>query len=333
MPDNANNRKVSVVIPVYNAEVYLPRCVESVVNQTFQNLEIILVNDGSTDGCGAICDGYAVKDRRIRVIHKTNGGPGTARNAGVDAASGELIFFVDSDDYIAPDCVEALYESLEQHNADCAVTALLYVYEKSGETFNKYNKNGRFGAMTKVESINTMLYCDNFNVSVCGKLFDLALFENLRFPAGTFCEDTAIIYKLLSRCHRVSHIAEAKYCYEKRFDNNRTADMGIKKVMDVIDTNEEMLAFVKEYIPDCCKAAVYYAFQVQFSICLKMRLTDEDMIRKYRYMRAFIKRHRISVLRDKNADLKVRFCCLMSFARFPAARLMWKIYKNTLRKK
>jgi len=325
---------ISVISPVYKVEEYLHRCIDSVLNQTYGNIELVLVNDGSPDKCGDICDEYAEKNiGRIKVLHKGNGGPSSARNAGIDVSSGKYLFFIDSDDYITKDCIEKLYDSITEYQSDCAVTALLHVYPKSGAEQVKYNLSGQYGVMSRAEAINTMLYGGKFDVSMCGKLFKRELFGEIRFPIGRYHEDASIIYKIFFLCNRVSHVKEPMYRYERRDDGSRTAYLGQKKIDDIIEITDEMRYFIQKNIPECNSAAIYHMVKNQFALCLKMQLGDKNLIGQYRHMKANIIKNRAPVIGDERANLRVKLCCLLSYLGFPLLRLAWKIYRGTLRGK
>lgn len=312
-------------------EKYIHRCVDSIVSQTYTNLEIILVDDGSLDCCGEICDKYAKKDNRIRVIHKGNGGLSSARNEGIDKALGEYLFFIDSDDSICDDCIELLYNSLLFYNSDCSVTALLFVYEKNGLLKKRYNIKEEQGVLTNIEAINTMFYGDKFDVSACGKLFKKQLFIGIRFPEGRIYEDGAIMYKLLHRCHNVSYIGKAKYNYLKRNNGNITSDVNEKKVMDIIELTEETLDYMKKNLMGCYKASIHNLVNSQLAMCVKMSLADDDLREQYRNIKRNIRKYRLTVIRDDRADAHVKYCCMLTYVGFWFVRVQWKMYKRYFR--
>ena len=187
---------VSMIVPVYNTEKYIERCVESIINQTHQNLDIILVDDGSTDGSSEKCDYYAKKDQRIRVIHKKNGGQSSARNAGLDICKGAYISFVDSDDWIEPDMYSTLLRELERYGASLAVCGRYDAYEGSKEKSvgKTFEKDGIFRSYDILPQMTLGVISD---FSVCDKLHRRDLWENTRFPECQIYEDFAVMYKVL----------------------------------------------------------------------------------------------------------------------------------------
>lgn len=202
---------ITIIIPVYNVEPYLARCLDSVLQQTYTALEIILVDDGSTDSCGRLCDAYAEKDSRIKVIHKVNGGLSSARNAGLDAMSGDYVLFVDSDDYIAPDCVTYLYDLIVNTDAQIAIgnyetTSNGHYAFKQGQASVEVISGKE--AIVRQFGKRTVQY-----VSACAKLYNGKLFDRLRFPEGLLHEDEGTTYKALYGCKGVAVSQKVIYAY------------------------------------------------------------------------------------------------------------------------
>ena len=205
--------QISIVIPVYNVEAYISACITDILNQTFCDFELILVNDGSTDSSGKICDEFAVTDNRIRVIHKQNGGASDARNSGIDVAQGEWIMFFDSDDCFEPDIVQTLYETAQRENADMAVCSIDLFNEDCLE--EKYIPD-HFVVTSGIFSGSEILatgYIPTIYVTPWCKIFRKSLFDNLRYTVGRICEDEAIIHRILHRCKKIVVINDILYHY------------------------------------------------------------------------------------------------------------------------
>ena len=189
--------KISVIIPVYKVEEYLKRCVDSVIGQTLRDIEIILVDDGSPDNCPAICDEYAKKDDRVRVIHKKNGGLSDARNAGIDIAKGEFLGFVDSDDYIEADMYEYLYDLVKKENAEISMCEFFHCYQGK-----EPEKNEKISVET-VDSETAIYYVlesKKASLTVANKIYKREIFgSDLRFPVGKIQEDAFVIVDVLDR--------------------------------------------------------------------------------------------------------------------------------------
>ena len=187
---------ISVIIPVYKVEEYINRCIDSVINQTYKNLEIILVDDGSPDGCPKICDEYAKKDSRIRVIHKQNGGLSDARNVGIDNANGKYITFIDSDDWIPIDSINILYKNLINTKSEISSGCLLEVFSDNRKNYS----NNDYEVYSKIEGLKNLFLLHDISNSASGKIYDISLFDNIRYPVGKLYEDLGTTYKLFAKC-------------------------------------------------------------------------------------------------------------------------------------
>lgn len=239
------NPIISIIVPVYKVETYLNKCIDSILNQTFEDFELILVNDGSPDKCGEICEEYAKKDSRIRVFHKENGGQATARNFGIDVARGEYIGFVDSDDYIEPEMYEVLYNMCINDNCDM-VNCSSKIYFKN---HIKVNGNGEKVIHSKREAMRVVIEGLLYDECLWSKLVKKSLLKDLRMPIGIIYEDTAFVYKIVDKCERVGYIGLPMYNYIKREDS--TMDRAVKDIrMDAILVYKEMYKFVKNKYPD-----------------------------------------------------------------------------------
>lgn len=216
-------QKVSIIVPVYNVERYLDKCLESILQQTYPNLEVLLVDDGSIDGSGRICDDWAAAHSCFRVIHKINGGLSDARNTGLDAATGEYVAFVDSDDYIAPDMLQKLYEAMSVSNAEMGICNFLNV-DEHGVPISELNWNlpirdeviSGFDAITKMHIPVKRGWLGWYYSVACNKLYRKVLFSDVRFPVGKLCEDVFVAHRLLGKCEKVACISDVGYYYVQR---------------------------------------------------------------------------------------------------------------------
>lgn len=203
---------ISVIIPVYNVEKYLVRCVTSVCRQTYGNLEIILVDDGSPDRCGAICNHLAEKDKRIKVIHKENGGLSSARNAGLELARGACLFFLDSDDYISEDCISCLFKLMVREGADIAVGNYIATSEERVDFSKKGNQPVTEKSYSNIEAITQLFSSATVKmVTAWMKLYRRELFDGIRFPEGLLHEDEATTYQVYYRSKKI--VVSDKYIY------------------------------------------------------------------------------------------------------------------------
>lgn len=253
---------VSVIVAVYNIEEYLPRCVDSILAQTYGNLEILLVDDGSSDQSGSICDAYAEKDGRIRVIHKKNGGLSDARNAGMDAASGEYIGFVDGDDWIEPDMYRAMYRACEKEEAQVAVCRYRQI-TKSGIVDGSA---GNSVSLSRDEALEIYVCGDDryliYN-SVWSKLFARDLVGDMRFPRGKNSEDIMFTTRAFCRMERLVYLDEAYYNYVlDREGSIMNEKAGERRLKDEIPFWQEQIAYFRDAgMPELSDKAAYHFYR------------------------------------------------------------------------
>lgn len=216
------NELVTLIVPVYNTERYIDKCIDSLVNQTYKNIEIILVDDDSTDNCSQLCDSWAEKDSRITVIHKENGGVSSARNAALDIAKGDYITFADSDDFLEPDSIETLVVTLHLNNADISVGNYFFDYIDSRETVKLTSKSM---VLEKKDILKNYLLDLNIRTEVHNKLYKASLFQNTRFSEGiSYAEDFEMNYKLLKQAHRLAMTDKCIYHYVQESGSSSTTE-------------------------------------------------------------------------------------------------------------
>jgi glycosyltransferase involved in cell wall biosynthesis len=237
---------ISIIVPIFNVEKYLDHCILSILNQTFKNLEIILVNDGSTDSCSVMCDQYAIYDSRIKVAHKINEGVSSARNVGLDIATGKYVTFVDSDDSVTEDYIEVLYNALKKTNSQISIGDFIKV--KSEEFVIKRDTilNESFQIFSPREAVQKM-YNNPLNihfVTVCWNLYQIDLFKSLRFPFGKIHEDEYLSYKLFFSAKRIVYTPNKIYNYFTRRGSVTTSPFSLNR-LDVLQALEERIIFLK----------------------------------------------------------------------------------------
>jgi glycosyltransferase involved in cell wall biosynthesis len=235
---------ISVIVPIYKVEKYLTRCVDSILNQTWQNLEIILVDDGSPDTCPAICDDYQTKDNRIKVIHKPNGGISDARNAGIDIATGLYIGFVDSDDFIHPDMFSDLLTNLQKFNADIVQCS----YKKvSGNETPDPDRKDDFRIITGEEALNFIYTPQGVDyIVVWNKLYKIKLFRTIRFPVSKIHEDDFTTYKLFYEAGKIA-VTDARYYYYFQSPGSIMRSRFNEKRLNYAEAMEERIRFFEEH--------------------------------------------------------------------------------------
>lgn len=209
-----NSALITVVVPIYKVEKYLERCIESIIIQTYNNLEIILVDDGSPDKCGEICEQYKKRDSRIKVIHQENKGLSEARNAGLSIATGKYIIFIDSDDYIDKNMILILYTNLINHNAQISCCGHTDIYEGSNNIVKSNERN--VTVMDAETALGVFLFTKVIDVVAWNKLYDICLFADVRYMPNKLFEDHFTTYKLIEQASQIVNTTEPLYYYCKR---------------------------------------------------------------------------------------------------------------------
>ena len=310
---------ISVIVPVYNVEKYFDACINSIISQTYKELEIILVDDGSTDSSGRLCDQYAKKDSRIKVIHKENGGVSSARNTGIDIATGEYITFVDADDYIDANMYETLYEMAIKTGAE--IVECDFVYRKVPE--NVKNQVYEISGLKALEK----LYSDDteygiLTVSPCNKIFKRDIVSNIRFKVGcSIAEDRDFILRVFFHTEKYVKYNVPLYYYVPSEGSAMRGDRTLKKITDNFWIHKEMIDFcIEKQILGTSVDLSYFIYQFLFnySECYSRRKIKEFKL-NLKEMRTYIKSIRSLVNNSncsKNLKFKVNVLCISQTAFF-----------------
>ena len=298
---------VSVIIPVYKVEDYIHKCVDSVVNQSYKNLEIILVDDGSPDNCPKICDEYAKKDKRIKVIHKKNGGLSDARNAGIDKCHGKYITFVDSDDWLPLDAIEWLHSIAEKTNSDIASGNLKEVFDRDER--KDLADDNHYDVLGREDALEALMYLHDLSNSASGKIYKKELFDNIKYPVGKHYEDLATTYKIFDEANNVVVSKRIVYYYYQCNSGSIRHNSYSEKRLEAVKFAEEELKFIEKKYPAIKNAAVYRLFFECLSALNDMpaRCKDKDSIKKK------IRNYRKIVTRDKKISKKQKLLCRSSY--------------------
>ena len=298
---------ISVIVPCYKVEKYLSKCVDSILKQTYKNLEIWLVDDGSPDRCGQICDDFSKKDYRIKVIHKENGGLSDARNTAVEVANGEWISFIDSDDYVAENYFEQLYFLAKEYNCQCSVVQALPFEDGTSPSVPIEKK--RIDVLSAQEAIAHMFYQTLLDTSAWNKLYHRSLFKTgIRYPKGFLFEDNPTTYRLLSLCKHIAVCQQKLYYYRIRYDSIEGSDFTPSK----LDQGLIILSMMEDHpeITDSIKRSLHCKqLSLAFHFMMKMPLTYN----KREDLWYYVKRYRLRVMLDKFARKKTRVACLISY--------------------
>lgn len=297
---------ISIIVPCYKVEKYLPKCIESIICQTYTNIEIILVDDGSPDNCGKICDDYADKDLRIKVIHKTNGGLSDARNIAIDNTAGEYIVFVDSDDYVAPTHIEELYNMILRHQAEISINTFTTFYE--GKAPLPHPKSPKEYVYTGLEAIEEMFYQEKFDNSAWGKMYHSSLFTNIRYPKGLLYEDLPTTYKLMLKASKIVYNDNETYYYLLRNDSIERSEFSPEKLnsaLKLIELMEQDIQVLQPIIKS------FYCRMASFIFHIILQMPEQYKGKDIFYQK--LKHYRKIVLCDKKARKKTRIACLCSY--------------------
>lgn len=239
---------ISVIVPVYKVEQYLQQCVDSICAQTYRNLEIILVDDGSPDRCGQLCDELAMTDSRIRVIHKRNGGLSSARNAGLEVMQGEYVGFVDSDDWIDPEMYERLYQDIQEHEAQIACCGIARCKGDTVQSYFNPKLDEKF-CLNVEDAMCELIQNYRITNSVCDKLYHVSIFDGLRMKEGILYEDAQIQPLCIHCAQKVVYDARPMYCYRLSEGSILRGTFSLRH-LDNLNVSRERIGFFTEYYPE-----------------------------------------------------------------------------------
>ena len=280
--------QISVIVPVYKVERYLRRCVQSILNQTHSNLEVILVDDGSPDGSGALCDEFAKQDSRVQVIHKDNGGLSDARNAGLSIARGDYVTFVDSDDWIEPDAYEAMLALAEESGAQLVCAGRYDEDETTGQISVGLCPEKR-ELISDKEALRRILRWDNMDSSACDKLYARTLFRDIRYPVGRVVEDVATTYRLVLEAGSVAMLPKPVYHYCHRAESISTAAFS-EKTFHIPENAQRACDAVVARYPELERDARYFCVNAMENLVQAIDLAPAEDRKKYAKERAHYRR-------------------------------------------
>lgn len=300
---------LSIIVPVYKVEKFLIKCIDSILSQTYENFELILIDDGSPDNCHKICDEYAEKDKRVIVIHQKNLGVSAARNAGMDIAKGEYIGFIDSDDYIVPEMYEMMINRMEKNHCDLVICGYDYVDEQG-------NVNRAFEIKEdEVLSQREVMYkqydiLPTIRFGIWNKLFKRELIQNLRFPVGVHsAEDGVFLCEYLKKIKSALFIHQPYYKNCERIGSATRGGLDEYELINALKIHKQMAIDVKKVYPD-----VYpHAFSFYIDICLRYySLVKDDKMLSLK-VRKIVKKEKMNVLFCNDMSLKARISYLLRY--------------------
>ena len=303
---------ISVIVPVYNVERYLDQCLESIVNQSYRHLEILVVDDGSTDSSGMMCDRWAERDERISVIHQPNGGLSAARNSALDVMKGEWVIMVDSDDLLHPEATATLVNAITQYNADIVVGDYIAFNDNELPQWpDNQGKNGTGHTFSQEEALTAIFYQRGLTHSAWARIYRADLFDGIRYPVGQLYEDLAIIYPLLKKCDKVVKIEPIVYGYRQR-ESSILGNFSPRRA-DVLEICEGLENLTLNQDHRYLKSVRSRLLSAYFNILL---LSHHDKNGNHKALQdrcwAGIKRLRLSCLFDSNVRMKNKLGILAS---------------------
>ncbi len=310
---------ISIIVPVYNVQQFLPKCLDSILAQTYKNIEIIIVDDGAKDNSGKICDEYGIKYSNIQVIHKSNGGLSDARNKGIEFVNGKYIIFVDSDDIIAPQLVEYLYRLIKKNNAEIGICEVAHCYPNKKILFK--NSKDEY-VLNSEQAIEEMLYQKSFLVSAWAKIYPTEFFRDIKFPVGVLFEDSAIMYRLFDKADKVVYGTAKLYGYMHRENSITTKKFSINDC-DILKICEQISAYMEERKENLKKAAKSYHMAAAFRIYMNAP-KNAGFDKQIEECKKFLDENCNKVLADKNIRKKMKIALLIyKYGRF-AMPLIYK---------
>lgn len=332
---------VSVVVPVYNVESYLPRCLQSISSQTHRELEILLVDDGSTDSSGELCDAFAAGDPRARVIHKSNGGLSDARNAGIGIATGDFILCIDSDDFVTADHIELLLTSSLENDADIATSAFMRITDADPADMTAVGRREATEVLDTHTALRRLFYQRGITTSAWGKLYRRSLFDGITYPVGKLHEDLDTTYRIFAKASKVVVGTEMTYRYTERRGSITGAGFSERR-LDALTFAEEAVKFIAGSTPALLDSATNRLFMEAVFVMSVMPIRDKQAGRHLKRVWEVIHQTRARVIRDRKSRGHVRLFALAAYfgkhsvravyrARAVASRAAWRRIAGVLK--
>lgn len=323
------NKLVSIIVPVYNVEKYIKKCIESLLEQTYKNIEIILIDDGSTDKSGKICDEYTKEYKNVSCYHKKNGGLSDARNYGIEKAKGKYITFFDSDDFASKEFIEALYDGVKKYDSDIVMSGL--------NSFSNYNNVKEFDygvnniiELSKEECYKKMLMQDQIDVNATAKLYKTEIFDNIRFPVGYYYEDIQIVDKVVESAKKISMITYKGYNYLQRNNSIMYGKMSLKR-LSLIDKTSELIIFIEKQYPNIKKYAIHRYIYCNFHV-LGRSILDDNYIETSKKLRNNILNYKDEINKSSLYSKKEKIALKILQTGLKNYKFFWKLYCKIKRK-
>lgn len=314
---------ISVIVPVYKVEKYVRKCIDSIICQTYSNLEIILVDDGSPDNCPKICDSYAEKDPRIKVIHKKNAGLGFARNSGLEICAGDFVMFVDSDDYLSLDCVEVLYERIVKDNSDIVIGKYIEIFE-NGQTNDKYCSWYTDCVLSRDEVLEGFGSHKAIAVVAWAKLYKRQIIKNISYPSLKCGEDAWVLQDIIRQCEKISLTGKSVYYYLQHSDSI-IHSLDDKRRLDNLNASLRLIHYLVQE-NQIKSASFFYYYSIECALSVSK---SHDRLK---YFKEYLdKKTRRTLLKEMNFKTKIKWYGLFIPYANRIRKLIVKIKKNIFR--
>ena len=315
--------KISIIIPVYNVEEYLPACFHSVIYQTYKNIEIVLVDDGSTDKSGRLCDEYAKNRDNVKVIHQENQGLSGARNSGVRISTGDYVCFVDSDDVVARDYAEVLLNTLKD-DADVAITRMVKFYDVIPyEDYVPF----KVQKLSNAEALKILCNQTKFGNTACAKLYKRYLVEQFPYPAGKLYEDLATTYKIIGKANGICYCPQVTYFYRQRHGSIMNHTGLTQKDLYALEAARNQYEYIIKNYPGAADAAKGRCVIAGFDLLRLIRSGSEMDRSSYSLIKEYIKPFNYDVLLSKDVNKKSKIKCMSMIAGYYPAIMCSKLFE------
>lgn len=319
---------VGILIPVYNSEQNIENCLNSIVNQTYKNIEVVIVDDGSTDNSGNICDKYQKKDNRIKVFHIKNSGVANARNYAIKKCNSDYITFIDSDDYVDLNYIEVLYKIMRKNDADIVSCDLKYCTD----LIKKKNEIPKeIYILNKKQAMESLMYGKKISNGPTCKLFKKSLFSDIEFPVGKLFEDLGTIYKVIDRTKKVAYINEKKYYYFQNYTSITHAKFNDKSLY-ILECGETIMNFIYDNYPEIKMAGdyMYFSRAVDIARIIPLKNKYKPEINK---IKNILRRYRKKIIKNEYARRHMVFFAYCAYFGIYGIKLGNFIFCNIMKLK